>query len=78
MCLSYLLHGNKDKKIFPLASWEKIVVPKDLGGRGLNFLVSLFQIFSIQVVLEAPIQSKPLDKSYNSKIHSSTIHIGLN
>jgi hypothetical protein len=35
-CFSYLWQGNKDKKVMPWVRWERIAVPKALGGWGLK------------------------------------------
>ena len=36
ICFSYLWRGNKEKQVMAWVSWERIVVPKALGGWGLK------------------------------------------
>jgi hypothetical protein len=36
LSFSYLWRGNKDKQVVPWVRWEKIVMPKALGGWGLK------------------------------------------
>jgi hypothetical protein len=36
MCFQFLWQGHKDKKFLPWVHWERIAMPKSLGGWGLK------------------------------------------